>query len=57
MAENLTLRSYFIVTYYIARIVKVRLSSSKKVNFICFNKSPLKIKKNAFLVMQENGFI
>ena len=29
--------------------LKVGLSPSKKVNFICFNKSPLKMIKNVFL--------
>ena len=29
--------------------LKVGLSPSKKICFICFNKSPLKMMKNAFI--------
>ena len=37
--------------------LKVGLSSSKKVVFICFNKSPLKVLKHAFYFMSKALFV
>ena len=36
---------------------KVRLSPSKKIVFICFNKNPLKKMKNAFCFMLKAHFV
>ena len=38
-------------------ILKVGLSPFKKVNFICFYKSPLKVMKNAFYLMLKALFV
>ena len=38
-------------------LVNVGLSPSKKVLFTCFNKSPLKMKKNAFYIVLKTLFV
>ena len=37
--------------------LKVRLSPSKKVGFVCFNESHLKMIKNAFYFMSKAFFV
>ena len=38
-------------------LFKIGLSSSKKVGFICFNESPLKMMKNNFYLSLEALFV
>ena len=40
-----------------ANLIKVGLSPSKKILFICFNESPLKIMKNAFYFILKPFFV
>ena len=37
-------------------LIKVSLSPSKKVGFICFNESPLRMMDNVFLSYLKNFF-
>ena len=51
-------KCYFLTGLVPAQInMKVGLLPSKKVVFICFNKSPLKVIKNAFYFMFKTFFV
>ena len=39
------------------RFIKVGLSPSKKIIFICFNESPLKVMKNTFSFILKTLFV
>ena len=50
----------FYATVYSNRsisIFKLRLSPSKKIVFVCFNKSPFKMMKNVFLFLVKSPFL
>ena len=40
-----------------SELVKVELSPSKKICFVCFNESPLKLMKNAFYSILKALFV
>lgn len=47
--SNRVTRYQFPEEIFVFDIIKVRLSSAKKIDFICFNENALKMMKNAFL--------
>ena len=48
---------YRVQCYLFIKLVKVGLSPSKKVCFICFNESPIKMMKNAFYLILKAFFL